>query len=129
LPSFVGRSVSTEMNPIRDPAQLTALFSLFAAQLPILLVSLLGCLVIGVRSNELSTASSWALMGFGLSVLLCVLIPVAQAVVQNWAMDGGHSMAQRASVFTIMAVIWSLLRAVSYALLLMAVLARRTAAQ
>src|SRR5438270_1031295 len=42
---------------------------MFAAQLPILLVSLLACLVIGVRRNELSTASSWALMGFGLSVL------------------------------------------------------------
>jgi uncharacterized Tic20 family protein len=117
------------MNPIRDRAQFTALVSLFAAQLPMLLVSLLGCLVIGVRKNERSAASSWALMGFGLSVLLCVLIPVAQALVQNWAMESGHSMAQRASVFTVMAVIWSLLRAVSYALLLMAVLARRTAVQ
>jgi uncharacterized Tic20 family protein len=125
----MGDEYQSEMNPIRDPAQLTALVSLFAAQLPIVLVSLLGCLLIGVRRNELSTASSWALMGFGLSVLLCVLIPVAQALVQNWVMESGHSMAQRASVFTVMAVIWSLLRAVSYALLLMAVLARRTAAQ
>src|SRR2546421_2700319 len=113
------------MNPIRDPAQLTALLSLFAAQLPILLVSLLGCLVIGVRRNELSEAASWALMGFGLSVLLCVVIPVAQMLAQNWAMESGRSMAQRASVFAVLAVAWSLLRAVSYGLLLMAVLARR----
>ena len=115
------------MNPINDSAQLTALLSLFAAQLPILLVSVLGCLIVGVRRNELSTASSWALMGFGLSVLLCVLIPVTQMLVQNWAMDSGRSMAQRASVFTVLAVVWSLLRAASYALLLMAVVAGRTA--
>jgi hypothetical protein len=113
------------MNPINDPVQLTALLSLFAAQLPILLVSVLGCLVIGVRRNELSTASSWALMGFGLSVLLCVLIPVTQTLAQNWAMDSGHSMAQRASLFTVLAVVWSLLRATSYGLLLMAIVAGR----
>ena len=114
------------MNPINDSAQLTALFSLFAAQLPILFVSVLGCLVVGVKRNELSIASSWALMGFGLSVLLCVLIPVAQVLVQNWAMDSGRSMAQRASVFTVLAVVWSLLRAASYALLLMAIITGRT---
>jgi hypothetical protein len=113
------------MNPINDSAQLTALLSLFAAQLPVLIVSVLGCFIVGIRRNELSIASSWALMGFGLSVLLCILIPVAQMLAQNWAMDSGHSMAQRASLFTVLAVVWSLLRAVSYALLLMAVIARR----
>ena len=115
------------MNLINDTAQLVTLLSMFAAQLPILLVSLLACLVIGVRRNELSTASSWALMGLGLSVLLCILIPVAQTFVQNWAVESGRSMAQRASVFTMLAVVWSLLRAVSYGLLLMAVCVRRPA--
>lgn len=115
------------MNPIDNSAQLTTLVSLFAAQLPILLVSVLGCLVVGVRRNELSTASLWALTGFGLSALLCVLIPVAQTFVQIWVMESGQSMAQRASVFTILAVVWSLLRAASYALLLMAIIAGRTA--
>jgi uncharacterized Tic20 family protein len=116
-----------KMNPINNSAQLTTLVSLFAAQLPILLVSVLGCLVVWVRRSELSTASLWALMGFGLSVLLCVLIPVAQTLVQNWVMDSGQSMAQRASVFTILAAVWSLLRAASYALLLMGVVGGRTA--
>ena len=115
------------MNPINDTAQLVTLLSMFAAQLPILLVSLLACLVIAVRRNKLSTASSWALMGFGLSVLLCILIPVAQTFVQNWAVESGRSMAQRASVFTGLAIVWSLLRATSYGLLLMAVCVRRPA--
>jgi hypothetical protein len=116
-----------QMNPINNSAQLTTLVSLFAAQLPVLLVSVLGCLVVGVRKNELSNASLWAFMGFGLSVVLCVLIPVAQTLVQNWVMDSGQSMAQRASVFTILGVVWSLLRAASYALLLMAVVGGRSA--
>jgi len=42
-------------------------------------------------------------------------------------MESGRSMAQRASVFTVLAVVWSLLRAVTYGLLLMAVCVRRPA--
>jgi glucan phosphoethanolaminetransferase (alkaline phosphatase superfamily) len=121
--------MNLKMNPINNSAQLTTLVSLFAAQLPILLVSALACLVVGVRRHELSTASLWAFMGFGLSVLLCILIPVAQTLVQNWVMNSGQNVAQRASVFTILAVVWSLLRAVSYASLLMAVVGGRTASR
>jgi uncharacterized Tic20 family protein len=115
------------MSPINDNAQLTVLLSLFAAQLPILIVSLFGCVVVMARKNELSTAASWAIMGFGLSGVLCVVIPVVQVFVQNWALTSGGSMAQRASIFTVLAVVWSLLRAVSYALLLMAIVAGRNA--
>ena len=114
------------MNPINNSAQLTTLLSLFAGQSPILIVSVLGCLIVGVRRSELSRAASWALMGFGLSVLLCVVIPVGQMLLQNWVMENGQNMAQRASIFTILAIVWSLLRAASYALLLMAVITGRT---
>lgn len=115
------------MSPINDNAQLTVLFSLFAAQLPILIVSLFGCVVVMARKNELSAAASWALMGFGLSIVLCVVIPLVQVLVQNWALTSGGNMAQRASIFTVLAVVWSLLRAVSYGLLLAAILAGRSA--
>ena len=115
------------MNPINDSAQLTALLSLLAAQVPILLVSLLGCIMMMGRWNEGSAGAGWALSGFGLSLALCVLIPVVQTIVQKWAIEGGHSIGQRASVFTALAVVWSVLRAGSYALLLMAVLAGRPA--
>jgi len=113
------------MNPINDNAQLTMLLSMFVGQLPILIVSLLGCVVIAARRNELAGASAWALMGFGLSVILCVVIPVAQTLVQKWALEGGASMVQRASVLTVLAIVWSLFRAASYASLLMAVVAGR----
>ncbi len=117
------------MSPINDNAQLIQLLSLFAAQLPILIVCLFGCVVIMGRKTELSTAASWALMGFGLSVVLCVVIPLVQVFAQNWVVTGGGSMARRASVFTVLGVVWSLLRAVSYALLLMAIVAGRSGAR
>jgi hypothetical protein len=111
------------MNPITNNPQLTALLSLFATQLPILIVCVLGCVVIGARQNELSNAASWALMGFGLSVVLCLVIPVVQMLVQNWVLESGPNMAQRASVFTVLGIAWSILRAISYGLLLMAIVA------
>ena len=117
------------MNPINDNAQLTALVSMFVGQLPILIISLLGCVVIMARKNELGGAAAWALMGFGLSIVLCVLIPLAQTFVQKWVLEGGTSVAQRASVFTVLGLVWSTLRALSYGLLLMAVIAGRNAAR
>jgi hypothetical protein len=116
------------MNPMND-SQLTALVSMFVAQLPVLIISLLGCVVIMARKNELGVAWSWALMGFGLSLVLCVLIPLAQSFVQKWVLEGGTSVGQRASVFTVLALVWAILRAVSYGLLLMAILAGRTPAR
>src|SRR6476620_11606598 len=113
------------MNPITDNAHLTVLLSLFVGQLPVLIVSVLGCVVIVARKNELSGAASWALMGFGLSIVLCNLNPAAQAIVQKWVMEGGTSVAQRAPLFTVLGVVWSILRAISYALLLAAILAGR----
>lgn len=98
---------------------------MLVAQLPVLIISVLGCVVIMARKNELSEAASWALMGFGLSIVLCVLIPLTQTVVQKWVMEGVTSVAQGASVFAVLGILWSILRAVSYALLLMAVLAGR----
>jgi hypothetical protein len=112
------------MNPMND-AQLTQLVSVFVGQLPVLIISLLGCVVIMARKNELGAAWSWALMGFGLSILLCVLIPLGQTLVQKWALDGGVSMTQRASVYTMLALVWSILRAVSFGLLLMAIVTGR----
>lgn len=114
------------MNPISDPAQMTVLVSMFVAQLPVLIVSVLGCVIVAARRNELGGAASWALMGFGLSVVLCVLIPLAQTFVQRWVMEGGASVTQRASMLTVLALVWSIARAVSLGLLLMAIVAGRS---
>lgn len=99
------------------------LLTMFVAQLPILLVSLVGCIVTWGRWNETqSRAAGWALLGFGIALVLCVFMPVGQTLVQNWVV-GGHLVAQRAWAFTVAGLFWSIVRAVSYACLLMAVLA------
>jgi uncharacterized membrane protein YhaH (DUF805 family) len=115
------------MNPINDPGQLTALLTMFVAQLPILLVSLVGCMMMVGRWNEGSRAAGWALAGFGLSLALCVLVPVAQLLAQNWVVGSGGGIAQRAWVFTVLGLFWSILRALSYGCLLFALLVRETA--
>jgi hypothetical protein len=108
------------MNPINDHGQLITLLTMFLSQLPILLVSLVGCLMMVGRWNEGSHAAGWALLGFGLSLVLCVLVPVGQLLVQNWVVGSGQSIAQRAWAFTALGLLWSILRALSYGLLLMA---------
>lgn len=112
------------MNPINDPGQLMALFTMFLGQVPILVVSGVGCIMMMGRWNEGSRAAGWALAGFGLSLALCVLIPVGQMLVQNWVVSGGGGLAQRAWAFTVLGLVWSVLRAVSYGCLLFALLNR-----
>lgn len=114
------------MNSSYDPALLTTILTLFVGQLPILLVSLVGCLMMVGGWNEGSRAAGWALFGFGLSLALCVLMPIGQALVQSWVIGNGQSMVQRAWVFTALGFLWSVLRAASYALLLMALHVRQT---
>ncbi len=72
----------------------------------------------------------WALMGFGLSTVLCLVIPIAQHGVQQWvAQSGGVNLASRSYIFTGLSIFWSSMRAISYGLLLMAILVGRTGAQ
>ena len=115
------------MSPINDPALLTTLLTLFAGQLPILVVSLVGCLVMLGRWNDGSRAAGWALLGFGLSLALCFVMPVGQALMQSWVAGSSQSMMQRAWAFTALGLLWSVLRAASYALLLMALWVRQPA--
>ena len=115
------------MNPINEPGQLMALFTMFLGQVPILVVSVLGCMMMVGRWNEGSRAAGWALAGFGLSLALCVLVPVGQILLQNWVVGSGGGIAQRAWAFTALGFFWSVLRAVSYGCLLFALIGGRAA--
>jgi len=99
---------------------------MFTIQLPTLLVCFMAIVVILGRSNESSGGSMWALLGFGLAAVLCFAVPVAQIVVQDWVSRSGHTTIEGASVMAGISMVWSVLRAVTYALLLMAVLAGRS---
>ena len=105
--------------------QLRLLLSTFAIQVPTLLVCLVAGVVILGKWKEGSNGSLWALLGFGLAALLCFAVPVAQTGVQDWIIHSGHTAIEGASVMAGISIVWSVLRAVSYALLLIAVFAGR----
>ena len=106
--------------------QIKLLLSMFAIQLPTLLVCFVAGLVILGRWKQGSKGSMWALFGFGVAAVLCFAVPVAQTAVQGWVRHGGHTTVESASVMAGISMVWSVLRAVSYALLLIAVFAGRS---
>ena len=106
--------------------QLKPLLSVFAIQLPTLIVCLVAGVVILGRWKEGSKGSLWAFLGFGLAAALCFAIPMAQIAVQNWISHSGHTAIEGASVIAGISIVWSILRAISYALLLIAVFAGRS---
>jgi hypothetical protein len=111
---------------MNDTDQTKILLSMFAVQLPTLLVCFVAGVVILGRWKEVSKGAMWALLGFGLTTILCFAIPVAQAGVQEWMTRSGGTVAERTSVFAGLGFLWSVLRAITYALLLVAVLAGRS---
>ena len=111
---------------MNDTDQIKMLVSTLAIQLPTLLVCFVAGVVILGRWREASRGAIWALLGFGLATILCIAIPVTQAVVQEWLKQSHWTIAERASVFAGLGFLWSVLRAISYALLLVAVFAGRS---
>lgn len=109
--------------------QMRVLVSTFTSQIPILLVCAVALVVIFTRWKQASRASFWAFMGFGLTMILCFAIPVVQTAAQNLMMQGGESIASRANILAGLAIFWSVLRAVSYTFLLVAVFAGRSVSQ
>jgi len=105
--------------------QIKLFLSMFAIQLPTLLVCFVAGVVILGRWKEGSKGSMWALLGFGLAAVLCFAVPVAQTAVQDWVRHSGYTTSESVSVMAGISIVWSVLRAVTYAFLLIAVFAGR----
>jgi|GEM_PF-1424570 len=106
----------------------TGQFQMFVSsittQLPTLVVCGVGFVMLLTKGKDADPGRLWALLGFGLAVVLGIVMPLAQGMVQYSARSGGD-LVPRAWIFTGMALLWSVLRAVSYACILAALLARR----
>jgi len=99
-------------------------FSMLLMQLPTLGVGLTGVFLVLARRKSDTNTSFWALMGFGLSSALCVIIPATQTWVQLEVMQGGaSSFEHRASNLMAFSLLWSILHAATYFFLLLSVLA------
>jgi hypothetical protein len=111
---------------MNSTASFTLLLSSAVTQLPILVVAVVGIVFSLMKRRQAPQAALWAILGFGLTLALCIFVPTVQTIIQLWVMEG-DSPAQRASVFAGLGILWSLLRAISYLLLLVAVFVGRSA--
>jgi hypothetical protein len=107
-----------------DPVQLKLFLTSLAMNVPTLLVCLVAGVVILGRWREGSNASVWAAVGFGLVLVLCFVMPLAQTMIQQWVLEEGQR-ASRMWAFTAFGIVGSVLHAVIYALLLGAIYAGR----
>jgi hypothetical protein len=105
--------------------QIKVFLSMFAMYLPTLAVSLAAVVVILIKWRQASSASLWALLGFGLALALCFVMPAGHTLLQHWVIQSGQQ-ASRVWAFTAFGLIGSVLHAVIYALLLVAIFAGRT---
>jgi hypothetical protein len=107
-----------------NPDEFRIFLMMFVAYLPTFLVCLVAGAVILARWQEGADGSLWALMGFGLAALLCILMPAGQAALQHWVFQSGEIEARRWAMTTF-SMVGSVLHAAIYLMLLVAVFAGR----
>jgi CDP-diglyceride synthetase len=108
--------------------QLKLFLTSLAMNVPTLLVCFVAGVVILGRWREGSSASFFAALGFGLVLILCFLMPLAQTLLQQWVFENGQR-ASRMWAFTAFGIVGSVLHAIIYALLLAAIYAGRPKAE
>jgi hypothetical protein len=111
---------------MENPSDQIRLFlSMFAVNVPTLIVCGIACLLIAGRWQQGTTYPSWAMAGFGTALVLCFLMPAAQTALQHWVFQSGNRLG-RAWVFTAFGLVASGLHAAIYGCLLMAIFAGRS---
>jgi hypothetical protein len=98
----------------------------FVMYTPALLVSVVAVIVSLAKWRQSPSGSLWALMGFGLLLLMCIVMPIGHTAIQYWAFHSEGHQTGRMWAFSIFAIIGSVLHALVYILLLVAVFAGRS---
>jgi hypothetical protein len=99
--------------------------SLFSFNLPTLIVCLIAGVVILIKWRQAYSGSLWALLGFGLALILCFAMPIGRTLLEYWAFHGGQRMSHTWA-FTAFGMVGSVLHAVIYVFLLVAIFAGRS---
>lgn len=92
--------------------------------LPIMIVCLGACVVILSRWGFRSAWSMWALFGFGLGFVIAIVGPITQGLLRSWVSSSGD-VIHYTWIFSALALFWSVLHAIAYGLIFMAVLEGR----
>ena len=109
---------------IDDSVALKIFLSLFATTVPTLLVCIVAGIVIVGRWRDAPTASPWALFAFGLTFVLCFVMPLGQTLLQRWVLASGQR-ETRIWAFTAFGIAGSVLHAIIYGCLLLAIFVGR----
>lgn len=107
-----------------ETPELTMFLSMLPSQIPVILACVVSFSVILSRTDEEVRGRSWALVGFGLLSVLCVLMPAVQSIALTSLTKSSITSDLRSWIFTGLAVFWSLLRGFAYMCLLLALVAR-----
>jgi hypothetical protein len=83
------------------------------------------CVVIVAKWREARSGAPWALLGFGLALILCFVMPVGQTMIQHWVLQEGDR-ASRMWAFSAFGMLGSVLQAIIYVFLLVAIFAGRS---
>jgi membrane-bound metal-dependent hydrolase YbcI (DUF457 family) len=92
---------------------------MFLLQLPVLVACVAGLIVVVASWKKSPSASLWAVLGFALALALCFLVPLGQQILWRFMQDA--EVVTRAKATSALGFLWSMLRAVTYVLLLIAV--------
>ena len=115
------------MNTNNSTALIQLFLSIFAMYLPTMIVCLVACVVILAKWRQASSASLWALLGFGLLLVLCFASPIGMVILQPWLNQGGQ-LQSHVWVYSAFSMVLSVLHCVAYVFLLVAIFAGRSKA-
>lgn len=111
-----------------DVVQLRPLILLLLAEVPLIIMSLVGCVVTLVRWKQGSRGSIWAFTGFALATMLFSIGNVFLSIIGQWVIKTCDEEMIEVNHLTI-SFAWSAINAIPYALLLVAIFAGRSLAQ
>jgi hypothetical protein len=103
-------------------------FSMAVYYLPTMIVSLAAVIVIFIKWKQSPRAALWALLGFGLVLLMCIVVPVVNTAMQYWMFQTKDQagIASRSWVFGVVGIFNALVHCLSYVFLLAAIFAGRS---
>jgi hypothetical protein len=105
--------------------EIRTFLSTFAVYLPRVIICLVACIVIVAKWREARGGAIWGLLGFGLALILCFVMPVGQTMIQHWVFQDSDR-ASRMWAFSVFGMVGSALQVVVYLFLLIAIFAGRS---
>jgi len=96
-----------------------------AIRAPIVIVCIIAMIILLTKRIGSPGQPPWALLGFGLALVSTIAMPLAEAFAQHYVRQNGSPQG-RVWIFSVLAIISSLLHAAVYALLLAAIVAGRS---